>query len=248
MRSGSSKLGSFGGGLEIGGGQEVDQPAHLQQRLDVVVVGAVGDRGAGGVNLRAAELLGGDGLVGDGLDHVGAGDEHVAGVAHHEDEVGHRRRIDVAARAGAHDQRNLRNDARGEHVALEHFAIAPERRHALLDARPAGVEQADDRGAVLDRHVLDLGDLARVLLAQGAAEHGEVLGEKEHRPAVDRAPARHHAVAGDLGLLHAEIGAAVLDEHVEFFERVVIEQQLDALARGELALGVLRRNALLPAP
>ena len=86
------------------------------------------------------------------------------------------------------------------------------------------------------------------VLAQGAAEHGEVLGEDEDRAAVDRAPAGDHAVAGDLGLLHAEIGAAVLDEHVEFLERVVIEQQLDALARGELALGVLRRNALLAAP
>ena len=29
-------------------------------------------------------------LVGDGLHHVGAGDEHVARVAHHEDEIGHR--------------------------------------------------------------------------------------------------------------------------------------------------------------
>ena len=199
------------------------------------------------MHLRAAQFLRGHGLVGDGFDDVGAGDEHIAGVAHHEDEVGHRRRIDVAAGAGTHDHRNLRDDARGEHVALEHFAIAAERRDALLDARAAGVEQADDRGAVLERHVLNLGDLARVLFAQGAAEDGEVLGEDENGAAVDRAPAGHHAVAGDLRLLHAEIGAAVLDEHVEFLERAVIEQKVDALARGELALGVLRRNALLSA-
>ena len=165
--------------LEVGGRQEVDQPAHLQQRLDVVVVGAVGDRGLGRVDLRAAEFLGGHGLVGDGLHHVRAGDEHVARVAHHEDEVGHRRRIDVAARAGAHDQRNLRDDAGGEHVALEHLAIAAERRDALLDARAAGVEQADDRGAVLDRHVLDLGDLLRMRFAERAAEDGEILGEDD---------------------------------------------------------------------
>ena len=40
----------------------------------------------------------------------------------------------------------------------------------------------------------------------------------------------------------------MLDEHVELLERVVIEQKLDALARGQLALGVLRRNAFLAAP
>ena len=113
----------------------------------------------------AAELLGGDHLVGHGLHHVGAGDEHVAGVAHHEDEVGHRRRIDVAAGARPHDHADLRDDARGDDVALEHLAVAAERRHALLDARAAGVEQADDRRARLHRHVLDLDDLLRVRLA-----------------------------------------------------------------------------------
>ena len=151
--------------VRVGGGQEVDQPAHLQQRLDVIVVGAVGDRAFGRVDRGAAELLGGHGLVGDGLHHVRAGDEHIARVAHHEDEVGHRRRIDVAAGARAHDHRNLRNDAGGQHIALEHLAIAAERRDALLDARAAGVEQADDRRAVLQRHVLQLGDLLRMGLA-----------------------------------------------------------------------------------
>src|SRR5665811_1917838 len=39
------------------GGQEVDQPAHLQQTLDVVLEGAVGDARLGGVHRRAAQLL-----------------------------------------------------------------------------------------------------------------------------------------------------------------------------------------------
>jgi hypothetical protein len=39
----------------------------------------------------------------------------------------------------------------------------------------------------------------------------------------------------------------MLDEHVELFERVVIEEEFDALTRGELALGVLRGDALLAA-
>ncbi len=208
---------------------------------------AVGDRRLAGVDLGAAEFLGGHDLVGDGLHHVGAGDEHVARVADHEDEVGHGRRVDVAARARPHDHRDLRDDARGHDVAAEHLAVAAERRDALLDARAAGIEDADDRGAHLQRHVLDLHDLLRVRLRQGAAEHREVLREQEDGAAVDRAPAGDDAVAGDLLLLHAEIGGAVLHEHVEFLERPVVEEEFDALARRELAALVLRLDALLTA-
>jgi hypothetical protein len=39
----------------------------------------------------------------------------------------------------------------------------------------------------------------------------------------------------------------VLLEHVPLFEGAVVEQQLDALARGQLALGVLGVDALLAA-
>ena len=41
--------------------------------------------------------------------------------------------------------------------------------------------------------------------------------------------------------------AAVLDEHVELLERALVEQKLDALARGELAALVLRLDARLAA-
>ena len=229
------------------GGQEVHQAAHLQQRLDVVLVGAVGDRRLGRVDLGAAEFFGRDGLVGHRLHDVGTGDEHVARVLHHEDEVGHGRRVDVAARARAHDDGDLRNDAGGQHVALEHFAVAAERVDAFLDARAAGIEQADDRRAVLQRHVLDLGHLAGVRFRQRAADHGEVLGEHVDDAAVDGAPAGHDAVARGLVLLHAEVGAAVLDEGVELLERVLVHQQLDALAGRQLALGVLAVDADLSA-
>ncbi|XUJ34502.1 hypothetical protein ACQ5SK_47595 [Bradyrhizobium japonicum] len=40
----------------------------------------------------------------------------------------------------------------------------------------------------------------------------------------------------------------MLDEHVELLERSLVEQELDALARGQLAAGVLRFDALLPPP
>ena len=133
------------------------------------------------------------------------------------------------------------------HVALEHLAVAAERGHALLDARAAGVEQADDGAARLHRHVLHLDDFLRVRLRERAAEHGEVLGEQVDGAAVDRAPAGDHAVAGNFLLLHAEVGRAVLDEHVELLERALVEQELDALARGQFAALVLGFDALFAA-
>ena len=195
----------------------------------------------------AAEFFGGDDLVGHGFDHVGPGDEHVARVAHHEDEIGHGRRIDVTAGARAHDHRNLRDDARGEHVALEHLAVAAERGDAFLDAGAAGIEQAYDRRAGAHRHVLDLDDLLRVRLGQRAAEHREILGEHEHGAAVHRTIAGDDTVARDLLLLHAEVDRAVLDEHVELLERILVHEQFDALAGRELAALVLRLDARLAA-
>ena len=195
----------------------------------------------------AAEFLGRDHLVGDGFDHVGSGDEHVARVLHHEDEVGHRGRIDVAAGAGAHDDRDLRDHARGDDVAAEHVGIARKRRDAFLDARAAGVIEPDDRRPRLHRHVLEFCDFLRVGFGQRAAEHGKILGEHEGLAAVDGAPAGDDAVAGDLVLFHAEFDRAVLDEHVEFLERALVEQQFDALPRGQFSAGVLRLDALLAA-
>jgi hypothetical protein len=46
--------------------------------------------GLGHVCVRATQLLHRDVLAGDGLDHVGAGDEHLAGLIDHDDEVGQR--------------------------------------------------------------------------------------------------------------------------------------------------------------
>ena len=99
----------------------------------------------------------------------------------------------------------------------------------------------------LQRHVLHLLDLLGMRFRQRAAEHGEILGEEEDRPAVDRAPAGDDAVAGDLALLHAEIGRAVLDVHVELLERAFVEEHLDALARGQLAARMLGVDARLAA-
>ena len=80
--------------------QEIEKPPHLQQCLDVVFIGAVGHRAFDRVHGSSTEILGGHRLVGHRPHHVGAGDEHVARVLHHEDEIGERWGVDVAAGEG----------------------------------------------------------------------------------------------------------------------------------------------------
>src|SRR5690606_21525450 len=93
----------------------------------------------------------------------------------------------------------------------------------------------------------DLADLLRMRLGQAAAEDREVLAEDEDEPAVDRAVSGDDAVAGHLLIRHAEIRRAVLDEHVPLLEAVGIEQDVDTLARGQLAAFVLRVDPALSA-
>src|SRR5262249_35695657 len=92
-----------------------------------------------------------------------------------------------------------------------------------------------------------LGDLDRVRLRERPAEHGEVLGEGEHGAAVHRSPSGDDAVAWDLRLVHAELARAMLDKHVELFERALVEQEFKPLARSKLAAFVLRLDAVFPA-
>ena len=147
--------------------------------------------------------------------------------------------------AGAEDHRNLRHHARGERVAVEDFTVAGERVHAFLDARAAGVVDADDGDAEVDRVVHHLGDLARVHVAERAAGDGEVLRVDAHRLARDGAGAGDHAVGSELLAVHAEILAFVLDEKIVFVEGTGVEQGLDPFACGKLATGLLFADRLV---
>jgi hypothetical protein len=78
-----------------------------------------------------------------------------------------------------------------------------------------------------------------VQLAESAAEDGEVLAGDVHEPAQDGALAGHHAVAGDRLALHPETVGAVHGIRRHLLERVRVEQLVDPLTRGQLALLVL---------
>ena len=193
--------------LEVVLRQERHEVAHVLEAALLVVGGEVRHARLRVVRHRPAELLELDLLARDRLDHVGAGDEHVRGLLDHEDEVGHGRGVDGAARARAHDHRDLRDHAGALHVADEHVAVGAQRDDALLDPRAARVVDADDRAADPGRQVHHLHHLLAHRLAERAAEDGEVLREDGHRAAVDRAVAGHDGVAPGAVVEHPEVAA-----------------------------------------
>jgi hypothetical protein len=190
-------------------------------------------------------VLHGDGLAGDGLDHVGSGDEHLRGAADHEDEVGERRGVGRAAGAGAEDHRDLRDDAGVSDVALEDAAVAGERGDALLDTGARSVAEADDGCARRLGEVHQLVDLLGVGLAQRAAEDPEVVGVREDGAAVDLAPAGDDTVGVRALVLQPESRGTVPAEPLDLVEGALVEEELDAFPGGELALRVLRRGGAL---
>ncbi len=199
----------------------------------------MGDAGLRGVRVRPAEFLEGDVFTGDGLDHVGAGDEHMAGALDHEGEVGDRGGVHRPARRGAHDKADLRDDTGRAGVAEEDLREQAQRDDAFLDAGAAAVADPDDGAAGLHGVVHDLDDLLAVNLAQGPAEDGEVLGVHRDRAPVDQPGAGDHPVPVGAVLLDAEVVGPVPGQLVELGEGPLVKQQPDPLAGGQLALGVL---------
>ena len=221
---------------EVVGRQVAQQVADVVEGVLLAGGDIVCGAGLGHVRVRTTELLHRHVFAGDGLDDVRTGDEHLAGLVDHHHEVGQRGGVDVAAGGRAHDQRDLWDDAGGQDVVAEDLAVQAERDHTLLDAGARAVVDPDQRPAGLDRQFLHLDDLFAVDLAQTAAEHRDVLAEDADVAAVDGAVAGDDAVTERALLGQAEVGAAVLGQRVEFDERSLVQQGVDALARGQLAL------------
>ena len=118
---------------------------------------------------RPAQFLKANLFVGDRPNHVGAGDEHVAGLLDHQDEIGDGRAVNRAARARPHDDGELRYHPGGLDVAVEYLGVAAEAYHPFLDACAARILEADNGHAVLERQVHHLADFLGVHLAQRPA-------------------------------------------------------------------------------
>ncbi len=228
-------------------GQVAEHLAHEQQRLRLVFADDMADAAAHRVDGCAAQLLEGDILMRHRLDDLWPGDEHIAGVFDHEDEIGQRRAVDRAACARPHDDADLRDDAAGERIAQEDIGVAGQAPDALLDARAAAVVETDDWRAGLHRHFHDLADLLRVDFAQRAADDGEILRIDVYEPTVDRPPAGDHAVAERTLAIHAEVACAVGDEGIDLVKAARIAQDIETLARCVAPALMLAADAFLTA-
>ena len=203
--------------------------------------------GFGCVHPGTAQLLLVHDLSGHGFDNCWAGQEHITGFLHHQGEVGQGGGIHGTAGAGAHNHADLRHHAAGEYIALENLAVAGKGIYAFLDPGAAGIVQSDHGSTGAHSHIHHLAYLFRHRLAQGAAVDREVLGKHEHKPSVYCALSGHDSVAVGVRSIHSEVGASVLDEHVELFETAGIQQKGETLARRQLALRVLGVDTFLPA-
>ena len=201
---------------------------------------------AGGMRGRAAELFERNVLSGDRLDDLGTRDEHLRDPFGHDDEIGDRGRVDGAARARPGDQADLRNHAARHHVAPEDLGISAERNDALLNARAAGIVDADHRRASPQREIHHLADLLRVRLAERTSEYRKVLGEEKDLAAVDRRPSGKDSIAEKLFFVEPERVGAMNDEAVELGKRSIVDEGSDALARRALAAGALLFGRFAP--
>src|SRR5260221_3556679 len=80
------------------------------------------------------------------------------------------------------------------------------------------------------------------------SHHGEVVGGDAAGAAVDAAPAGDDAVGGGLDPVHRPVGEGRAAVDAELDEAALVDQQVDPLARGQLAALVLLGDLLLAAP
>ena len=213
---------------EVVGGQIAQQVANVVEGILLAGGDVMRGAGLGHMGMSAAKFLHGYVFSGDCLDDVGSGDEHLAGLVDHDDEVGQGGGVHVSACRRTHDQRDLRDHSGGEDVVAEDPAVQTQGHHTLLDAGTGAIVDPDQWPPGLQGQFLDLDDLLAVDLAEASAEHRRVLAEDAHVASVNGAVAGDHTIAHGPVVLQAEVGAAVARQTVELHEGTLVEQGQDA--------------------
>ena len=236
------------GGPRLRGGAVGDYVSNNRQRVLVILRKVIDHARFSGVQIAAAQILGGDFLARCGLHQRRAGEEDRALIAHDHALVRHGGNISAARGARPHHAGNLR-DAERAHIGLieedppEVVAVGEDLR-LMRQVRTAGVHQIDARQAVLLRNLLR----AQVLLHRhrviGAALHGRVIAHDHALPPRNAPHPADDRCAADVAFIHP-VGCELPD-----FEerRTRIEQPLHAftgeqLAARDMAFAMLLRPA-----
>ena len=235
--------------LSLQGRELLDQRSDGRDGLFVGLNLIVNDARHGAVHRSTAERLN-TGLLADGsFDQGRSGKEDRAGAVHDQGFIAHQRKVGAAGHAWPHDGSDL-GDAHGRHhgiiaeLASEMFFVREDLiLHGQVDA--GGVDQIDDGDAIFHRDLLCPHVLLRRHRKPCSGLHRGIVGNDHAFASVDQAYACHNAGAGGaaFGLVHLVGG-----EQAHLQEAGVgIQQQVDAFAGCEFALGLVTFDGLLPA-
>ena len=86
-----------------------------------------------------------------------------------------------------------------------------------------------------------------MLFSQAATEHREVLSKQRDSAAINSAGARNYAIAKWALLIEPKIRRAMSAEGIIFFERPLVEQQINTFASRQLAFSMLSFDTLFTA-
>ena len=205
------------------------------QRVSVVMSKMISDTGDLGVQITAAEILGGDHFPGGGLHQRRAAEEDSALVADDHRLVTHRRHVSATGGAGSEHSSDLR-DALGAEFCLvvedpaEMLAVG---KHLVLAGQEgaAGVDEVDAGQPVLPGDLLSaqvLFDRNRVV---GTAFDRCVVGDDHAFATGDSADTGDDACAGALVVVHAVGG-----QRRDFEQRTAgVEQAVDSVTGQQFA-------------
>ena len=197
---------------------------------------------------RAAHLLLRDVLAGHGLHEVRPAQRHRAEALHHRHEVGEPGDVRGARRAGPSIAATCGTTPHIDDLLAEQVAGAREQRaRRRLDPRARRVDQPHDRDPLAERQLPQPRDL---LLADLPIEPAITVKSYAATPPppVDLAEAGDHAVRRRVLALHRALEKCGRPWMPELGERALVEQQLQPLPRGELALPCWRSIRSRPPP
>ncbi len=198
------------------------------------------------MHARAAEFLLGDLLADRGTHEVRTGERHRAAALDHRHEVREAGDVGGAGRARTHQRGDLRDHAAHHDLLAEQVPGAREHRAGgLLHARAGRVEQPHEGHPLGQRELAQAGDLDLAGHAHRPGHHREVIRAHRGEPAFDLAVAGHDAVGGRVDAVHGALGEVRFAVDAELDEGALVDQQRDALARGQLLARVLRGDLLL---
>jgi len=93
--------------------------------------------------------------------------------------------------------------------------------------------------------IQDLANFLGLGSGERATKHGEVLRVRESNSTVDESLSGNHAIAVDLGFLHAKVGATMRHQLVVLHEAASVKEQFYALTCSKFVAGVLFVDARL---